>query len=534
MSIDAPPQDTAPAEIATKSSAPVNTTLLVLIFSYGAVLFAFVPATVRALSQAWSAVSDDAVIAIRTSDALTWAGPLLGQHTLVTSAHSVFDPGPLQYWLLAIPVRIDPQHGALWGAALWCIVAGLITVEATRRAAGPFGAAIAALLVVWSVAWVPVIALNPVWNPYMGDLFFFAAVACSFAAICGVPRVWPLAVFAGSVAVQAHLTFLVPAIALVVVSGSIATAESFRTKKTSWWLAAGLGVGAACWAAPLAQEMSGHPGNLTLLFNSLNGQHRVGFAFGLRALSSSTAPHPVWLTPVQHLAIVEAIRGAPLDVGAGVLALTVAAALVGRWCRSRGLLGLVAVALCLEFGLVLSYSNIPVAKLQTIGYLLVLMLPVGFVVWLLAAWTAVLLVHRAAAGHEALKLKVSRTSASLVLATAAVGGLALASLIAQAQQVAYGTWMETPAAISGVQTASARIESLVRRGRVEVEVSASGAAPAYSYTTGVVWILKQAGWSPEEDAPIAAITGSAYEPERGVPVAHVTIAGTSVTVQILR
>jgi hypothetical protein len=146
MSIDAPPQDTAPAEIATKSSAPVNTTLLVLIFSYGAVLFAFVPATVRALSQAWSAVSDDAVIAIRTSDALTWAGPLLGQHTLVTSAHSVFDPGPLQYWLLAIPVRIDPQHGALWGAALWCIVAGLITVEATRRAAGPFGAAIAALL----------------------------------------------------------------------------------------------------------------------------------------------------------------------------------------------------------------------------------------------------------------------------------------------------------------------------------------------------------------------------------------------------
>jgi hypothetical protein len=69
---------------------------------------------------------------------------------------------------------------------------------------------------------------------------------------------------------------------------------------------------------------------------------------------------------------------------------------------------------------------------------------------------------------------------------------------------------------------------------VEVEVSASGAAPAYSYTTGVVWILKQAGWSPEEDAPIAAITGSAYEPERGVPVAHVTIAGTSVTVQILR
>ena len=32
--------------------------------------------------------------------------------------HVAFDPGPLLFWMLALPVRMDPAHGVLWGAAL--------------------------------------------------------------------------------------------------------------------------------------------------------------------------------------------------------------------------------------------------------------------------------------------------------------------------------------------------------------------------------------------------------------------------------
>ena len=57
--------------------------------------------------------------------------PLVGMlSTAGTVGHNIFDPGPLLFWLLAIPVRIDPAHGALWGAALLGGAAMSVAVEA--------------------------------------------------------------------------------------------------------------------------------------------------------------------------------------------------------------------------------------------------------------------------------------------------------------------------------------------------------------------------------------------------------------------
>src|SRR5258707_9863543 len=103
----------------------------------GALVLAWLPfgfAAARSVATGWRPVSDNAAIALRSWDVLTAHAPLVGQATRL--AGGVYDLGPLQYWLLTLPVHVDPLHGVLWGAALWCMVAASLTIEAAWAAAG--------------------------------------------------------------------------------------------------------------------------------------------------------------------------------------------------------------------------------------------------------------------------------------------------------------------------------------------------------------------------------------------------------------
>lgn len=245
----------------------------------------------------------------------------------------------------------------------------------------------------------------------------------------------------------------------------------------------------------------------------------------------------MWLTSVEHLVIVDAVGNASVAAALGVIALTFAAAVVGWRLKTAKLATLAAVAFCLEVLLVVSFANIPVSQLDTLDYLLVVMLPVGFAVWLMVCWSLMLVVMRLATRQRPRAADVPRrvgSVAALLSTCVGAGSLVVLSLIAQTQQSTYGAWMQTPQAMSGVQIASARIESLVRPGPVEVEVQATGGTPAYSYTAGIVWALQQAGYSPATEPFTAVVIGPVYEPGRGAPVAHVTISVSSVAVDVTR
>jgi hypothetical protein len=43
--------------------------------------------------------------------------------TFPNSLHDAYNLGPLIFWLLAIPVRVSPTTGTLWGSAILCGVA---------------------------------------------------------------------------------------------------------------------------------------------------------------------------------------------------------------------------------------------------------------------------------------------------------------------------------------------------------------------------------------------------------------------------
>ena len=101
----------------------------------------FLSGVAQAVRLRWRPVGDGAAIAVRSWEVLTAHGPLVGQATRL--ADGAFDPGPLQYWLQAVPVHLDPRYGVLWGAALCCMIASSLAVEAAWSAAG------------WRGAWLP-------------------------------------------------------------------------------------------------------------------------------------------------------------------------------------------------------------------------------------------------------------------------------------------------------------------------------------------------------------------------------------------
>ena len=93
-----------------------------------AVWLPFLTAVAGSVRGDWRVVGDGAGIASQSWSALTAHGPLVGHATQL--AHGLYDPGPLEFWLLAVPVPADPVRGVLWGAALWCMAAGSLAIEA--------------------------------------------------------------------------------------------------------------------------------------------------------------------------------------------------------------------------------------------------------------------------------------------------------------------------------------------------------------------------------------------------------------------
>ena len=88
--------------------------------------------TIVQIHRGWRAVSDDATISLEAWAVFSAHSPVVGQYSSA-SIHGhppLYDPGPLLFWLLAVPVRVDPAHGSLWGAALAIGAVLSIAIEA--------------------------------------------------------------------------------------------------------------------------------------------------------------------------------------------------------------------------------------------------------------------------------------------------------------------------------------------------------------------------------------------------------------------
>lgn len=177
--------------------------------------------TVLELIRGWRPLyQDDATITFRSYEIFSLHPPLLGQYSSISpgSGHILFDPGPLQYVLLAVPTHVDRLQGGLWGSALACGLVLSVAVEAMWSSRQWLACVLVALAVV-DLAWtVPSVFAHQIWNPDFGLIFLFASIVLAYAVALGSFGWWPVLVFTASVAAQAELFYAAVAAGLMIVS----------------------------------------------------------------------------------------------------------------------------------------------------------------------------------------------------------------------------------------------------------------------------------------------------------------------------
>jgi hypothetical protein len=384
----------APSEVATPPSARSSGFPIRWACHLSAAAL-FVVALVADLAHGWLPTGDDAIIAQRAWTVLSAHPPLVGQFSQASgSIHPIYDPGPIIFWLLAAPVRVDPVHGVLWGSVLLCLFGAALAVEAAWAFRGA-PAAIAVVVVLAVVAATQAfVVVNPAWNISVGVVWFIAAIVVTLTVASGRLRWWPLLVGAGSIAAQSHLEFAPVGIGLVVLGLGLGLAR--RPWPRRWgWLAAGLGVGALCWAAPVVDEFTRRPGNLTVLWDWLDHGSTFGAKLGFQALGAAAGPHPLWTTQqgrgnggADFLVLLAHINGRSERSGMLILASVALVALVAWILRRRDLATTATVALFASAMAVWAFSSLPQASVLTLIYSDIILWPVGMLVWVVWLWAA--------------------------------------------------------------------------------------------------------------------------------------------------
>jgi hypothetical protein len=505
----------------------------------------FVTGTVRLVRDGWLPVGDNAAIALRSWNSLTAHGPLVGQATRL--AHGVFDPGPLEYWLLAIPVHISPAHGILWGATICCMAACSLAIEAAWAAGGELAGLAASALTIGMVLWLPTVAVPPSWNPSFGAIFFLAALAAAWAVLCNHRGWWPVLVVTASIASQAHLMFALASVTLVLLTLVVGTIDTVRAQTgralTGYrWVLSGLLLGVACWIGPFIQQFTSRHGNLSaLIANSESGLGpRTGAVFALRAISAAVQPVPLWWkSPLPERRIASEITAhSPWPGVAALIILALALAAALGPLRSRRLAALAAVTLVLSLGALVTYSSIPVrpTTLLTLSYLIMLILPVGVGCWLVTGTLIVLAVRWARARHTASQpgwLPARWASGVAIAATVVVAALAAASLPRQSGAVRYV--MSDPA-LGATRTAASEIEHVLPGQRVVLLVQDTHELLDGRVTLSLTWALTPDGFHAEvTKSRLARELGSSYVYHgRAMKLVTVVIRGGHVTVHVTK
>lgn len=506
---------------------------------------------VSELVRGWRPIGDDATISFRSWEVFTSHSPLVGMFSTTTygSGHILYDPGPLQFWLLAVPVRIDPAHGALWGAALLCALALSVGVEALRRAGHSFGALAAAVLVA-DVAWlVPEIFLDPTWNPNMSFLLLGSALMVAWVVAEGRLRWWPVLVLLLSVTVQAEFFYVLLGAVVLLVATAAGLAR--RTERGTGWLVGGLAVGAGCWVPALVQQATAAQGNLGLLLRA----HRtapLGAGFGLRALAYAASPRPIWLTRYADLLLHTGSLHAE-SAAAGV-AVAVAVAGVAAWAivRRRPVLASLAVGeLAVAAATVVTLAIVPGhLYLNTVRYLLYVLWVLGAGLWCLAAWVV-------AAAVRALVVRARRPVPPAVAPAVVWSSAALAVLAGGLAAWSVASVPTDPAAVSAnnltipsrrLLDLDGQITRAVERQVPKGGVRLSWCEPlsdcpasefqlvAVDYFAGVsvAWHLTADGWEPALPRWFTKLSGISYAAPSSWPVVRVVVHGAGATVTRLR
>jgi hypothetical protein len=391
-----------------------------------------VVSTVHAVQIGWEPTDDKGIIATRAYDVLTAHSPLVGQYSEagVVIGRATHDLGPMLYWLLALPARLGNPE---WMAVTMGIVnfaAVLATVALARRRGGPTLMLATAIAIPVMCMSLPAEVFHDIWNPTAALMPVLLLIFLCWSVACGDAYLLPVAVLVASFVVQAHLGYLAASTGMLVVA--LVGLVFGGRRRVPWALTAVL-VGLVCWQPAIINEVTGHPGNLTLVARTATtSKPTLGLHVGENAVARAVGVKPWWLIDPatrwdrKYDVAAPQSRGRMVSAIALLVALGVVAVVgVVRRRRDLATAGAIGLILCAALAAVAAQTPTAPVLAATVAYSLWWGSQCGMWVWLIVAWSAFLLV-RALAPAPARRLP----------AAAALAGLAAAGAVGTAEAAA--------------------------------------------------------------------------------------------------
>jgi hypothetical protein len=303
----------------------------------------------------WAPLFDMALVEQRVRAVGTPQTPLLGlAGRLGSLERPAAHPGPLVFYLL-VPVY------RLFGSSAWALSTSVVALNAAavtlalwaaRRSGGFVGLCLTFVALALLAQGYGFRALSEPWTPYIALLWFSVCLVASWSVLVGDRPVLPLAVFAGSLVAQTHVSY-VPLVGggLLVAMGAV-TLTALRSsrssvERTEALRALGIACALGCFLSvpPLIEALSNDGGNLKALwryFSEPEGE-RLGIAGALPVVLERLDPGHIALRPLT----VPGIWVDPLALprprpvfGAALLTVWVACFGASLWMRHRRLVAL--------------------------------------------------------------------------------------------------------------------------------------------------------------------------------------------------
>jgi hypothetical protein len=478
----------------------------------GAAALPVIVAVAAALSNRWVPLQDDGIIVLRSWDVLTDQSPLVGQYSQATlkSVGNAYSPGPLLYWLLALPVRLFGFVAVAVTIGLLNIASIMGTVALARRRGGvAFMFATALALVLMCRSLPEEVFVSP-FNPTVPILPCTLLVFLAWSLACGEIRLLPVTALVASFVTQTHLSYVPLTAGLLAIGAGGLVYRRRRARRRPdgigarpWVLAAALVV-VVCWVPPVIDVVVHDPSNVEVLARTaVADRPKVGAEAAWHAVVRAFGVPPWWL---HHR--VDAL-GRFLDTARAPHALSVVSSLlvvggllfvaVVAWRRRSDAAAAPALALVLVGAFAVLTGSTPAERVLTLGYTMQWGSAAGMFAWLALGLGVVSVVTTP-------RTRLVSTLAAPGRAGAAVAaGLAVVTIagagVGIAQPGDSRSWLYAPA-----RTSIDRLDSELRPG-----ASVFLAAAPFEVYGAITYALRRQGVRVLVAPPFVEAMGSYYD-----------------------
>lgn len=244
----------------------------------------------RVAGARWFPAGDDAMLMLRINDAGTHATPLLGPYSRYGWNH----PGPLMFYLLAVPYRLTA--GATWGVLAGCVIINILSIAGMVHLVWTYLKVSAAALTAGACA-LTALSLSPYvlespWNPHITTFPFALFIVAAWAT--RIDNRWlPLTFGLGTFLVQSHAGFA-PAVTVLCAWSLLALRHQRPSRKTTATTVAILTV---CWLPVLLDQLFGEQNiNQLITFFTTTELPTVGMKVALGVAARELTGFAPWMS----------------------------------------------------------------------------------------------------------------------------------------------------------------------------------------------------------------------------------------------